>query len=189
MELLRNSVIHLVQLIIGKIQLILLQLFFNIHYKSNYQLKNKLTRQSFFDVSTNMMTIKSMPITNRKKVKAQLPKHIWNQDIGILVLFVRIAWLMPNRCCKGKFSNAIESFRSYLHGNFSSRLLVIATYILISFSLLFCFYGFVLVFILLLKILLTIFDLSTLTGLQEVLCRKVFVKILSCLLIFSGSCA
>ena len=103
-----------------------------------------------------------------------------------------ITRLMSDRCGKCKFSNAIKSFWCYFNRNFTPWLLVyllISPHLLICITLFFCFYWFVLIIIYLLKILLTIINLSTLTVLQEILLSKIFVKILLIsLLIFSRGC-
>lgn len=100
--------------------------YFSIYTKTqNKKIKSKLTRQGFFNVCANMVAIKPMTITHRKKVKTQLSEHIRNENICILVLLVRIARLVPYRSSKCKFSDTIKSLWCYFHGDFPSWLLVI----------------------------------------------------------------
>ena len=130
-----------------------------------------------------------MTITHRKKVKTQLSKHIRNENICILVLLVRIARLVSDRSSKCKFSDAIKSLWCYFHGDFPSWLLVILRIPILVFNCLSLLVRLILVIIWLLKVLLSIFDLSALTVLQKILLSEVFIKILlASLLIFSRSC-
>lgn len=57
------------------------------------------------------MSIHPVAITNRKKVETKLAEHVWYQDVLVLVLFVRIARLVTNRCGKSKFRDAVKSVR------------------------------------------------------------------------------
>lgn len=56
-----------------------------------------------------MVPIDAMPITDRKEMQSQLTEHVRDEDVGILVGFVRIAGLVTDRSCKGELCNAIEA--------------------------------------------------------------------------------
>ena len=67
-----------------------------------------------------MVAVHSVAITNRKKVQAKLAKHIRNQNIGILVLLVRVSGLVAHTCSKSKFGYAVKPFC----GNLNSQVLL-----------------------------------------------------------------
>ena len=43
-------------------------------------------------------------------METQLVEHVWHQNVSILILFVRVAWLVADRGGKSEFGNAVESF-------------------------------------------------------------------------------
>lgn len=75
--------------------------------------KGLLTWDHLLDVLTYMMTISSVPITNCEDVLAQLVVDVGHQNIGVLVLLLRVAWNVTNTCCKSKLSDAIEPFEGF----------------------------------------------------------------------------
>ena len=60
-----------------------------------------------------MMPIQSMTVTDAEEMKTQLAKHVWNQDVLVLVLLVWVAWLVANAGSEGELCDAVEPFGCY----------------------------------------------------------------------------
>ena len=56
------------------------------------------------------MAIQPMTVTDAEEMETQLPKHIWDENVLILVLFVWIAWLVADAGSERKFCDAVEPF-------------------------------------------------------------------------------
>lgn len=56
------------------------------------------------------MPVDSMPITHGEQMEALLIAKVWRQYIGVLVYFVRVAWLKTTGSCKCELCYHIESF-------------------------------------------------------------------------------
>ena len=55
-------------------------------------------------------------------MQAQLPEHVRDQHVCILILLVRIAGLVADRCGKCKLRDAIESFGRDLYWQLADQL-------------------------------------------------------------------
>ena len=62
-----------------------------------------------------MMSIHSMAVAYCEEMESQLSKHVWHQNIRVLILFVRVPRLMSNTCCKGELGDAVEALGCDFH--------------------------------------------------------------------------
>jgi len=97
-QLSRHSLVHLCQLAVVSVEFIRLDLFLHVVWKH------------FFYVRAHVVTVQAMPVANWEEMQTKLTEQVRNQDVRVLVLFVRIAGLVANRSRKGKLRNAIKPF-------------------------------------------------------------------------------
>lgn len=64
----------------------------------------------FFHILRGVVAVDAVAITDAEEVEAKVAHHVWNQNVGVLVLLVRIARLVANARCKRKLGDAVEPF-------------------------------------------------------------------------------
>lgn len=69
-----------------------------------------MARHVFLDELRSEVAIDAVAVAHSEKVESQVTHHVWNQDVGVLVLLVRVSWLVADAGCKCELGDAVEFF-------------------------------------------------------------------------------